>query len=669
LFALTACGDSEIIVSPPPESEISAPSAADSEGTPPAETAKPSATLAEFIAAIAPGATVTVPEGGLTLTVTESDLQGIDPAAENPYIRWDGFNGVWNLTIHDVSGLTISGENSAGNLLSEDADAWVLNFENCDDLTLSGITAGHNVEGFCEGGAVRIEDSRRVTLDGVRMYGCGTEGIRLSNAEDATIRNSEIYECTYYLMTIQNSENVRFEDCVFRDTGEYDLVTVSDSNNISFERCAFRGNRVNPGFGLFTAADSWAVSVNDCEITGNDADALDTSGLVDFFDCVMEDNTFNLYPERVANNGGRYVKRDGAVYFRDYAEDAGDVPYTLPGETTSVMRRLNADGAVSAVFADNGSGGIFIYDNGADAFFILNREAGLGEDEDAAGIYGVTLSGDQFWQIGQGNAFAVDSERGVIIAATERGGLSAIDVFTHEATPLLESLCIPLAYDPEDGMVYYSDFTGEEETLCSVELSGGWRSTLLKASEVAGVLEDASAGSIEYKSPRFTANSVWVYAAYYEGNLGYLGDSALLEIQKDGSGFRVEPNPRVSDWFGVGKPFSAWSESPFRGVVGGDTEESATGYYLADAEGMLTEILTESDLAEVGLAEGEYYGEEDYAVLKDMEFVDGALFFTVETGTRNREEDIGWRYGYLREISSVYRKDLTGGVISPICSY
>ena len=81
------------------------------------------------------------------------------------------------------------------------------------------------------------------------------------------------------------------------------------------------------------------------------------------------------------------------------------------------------------------------------------------------------------------------------------------------------------------------------------------------------------------------------------------------------------------------------------------------------------EVLSAADIAGIALQKGEYFDESGFASLKEVEYLDGDLFFTAVTGTRNTDEDIGWRYGYNRGETYVYRKDLTTGQIELLYSY
>jgi hypothetical protein len=414
-----------------------------------------------------------------------------------------------------------------------------------------------------------------------------------------------------------------------------------------------------PGESLFAGGHSWDVTASGCVFRGNAVGTLDAAGLVEVSDCVFEDNAFDRKPVQVANNGGHYVKRGGAVYFRETTPDSAGVAYAMPGETTSVMCRLNADGGTEGIFADNGSGGIFLYDDGEYAFFVLTRAVDAEGGAADPTVYGVSLDGSSFWEYGPGELFAVDTELGVVILSDGSGGLNVADAVDPEKTLLYRSgPCTLLHYDATESVLYYEGDSAGGKALyaCWLRDPEAIELELLTAGDIADVF--GGEAHTAYRRIVPDGEFVRVYLARYEGSLGALGDSALLEVAMLG-GYRRETNPRGIDWFGTERPFSAGAESPV--PLGKES-----GYWMFDAEGALVEVLSADDMAQAGLPEGEYYGEEDYAVLQHAEYVDGALFFTVESGTRNREEDIGWRYGYERGLSRVYCKDLAGGGIRQI---
>ena len=161
-------------------------------------------------------------------------------------VRWSGvFDGA-ELVVNGVKNLKISGggpEGAKAYITVNPRYAFVLNFENCSDVVLEDISAEHSEGGYCAGGVFSFTDSSRITVANVRMSGCGTEGLTLSNVSGMKVTDSSIVDCTYFIMTVTGGENIAFDDCMFMDNREFTLVNVSGTRNISFSNCYFNDNQ------------------------------------------------------------------------------------------------------------------------------------------------------------------------------------------------------------------------------------------------------------------------------------------------------------------------------------------------------------------------------------------------------------------------------------------
>ncbi|MCL1833018.1 MAG: right-handed parallel beta-helix repeat-containing protein, partial [Leptospirales bacterium] len=147
-------------------------------------------------------------------------------------------NGIKNLTI-----ISVNDKGPAGNLIVDPRYAFVLKFVKCSNITIKNITAGHSEGGYCTGGVFEFTDSSRITITDTNMYGCGTEGLVLSNVSGMKVTSSMIYECTYDIMTVSGGKNITFDKCKFSDNQEFTLVTISGTQKISFSNCEFIDNR------------------------------------------------------------------------------------------------------------------------------------------------------------------------------------------------------------------------------------------------------------------------------------------------------------------------------------------------------------------------------------------------------------------------------------------
>lgn len=127
----------------------------------------------------------------------------------------------------------------------------VLVFERAKNLTIENIEAGHGAsKGSCTGGVLKFNNMSNIKINNCLLYGSGIEGITASSVDGLTLRNVNIRGCTYGIMTIEGSENVRFENCSFTDNMEFDLINIIASPKVIFKNCVISQNQ--------TGIDSYA---------------------------------------------------------------------------------------------------------------------------------------------------------------------------------------------------------------------------------------------------------------------------------------------------------------------------------------------------------------------------------------------------------------------------
>ena len=176
-------------------------------------------TVDEFLAAIAPDTTIYLEPGVYDLStaagcgVTETDRYHWD-------LRWDGPS----LVITGVDGLTIEGAGAESvTIAAVPRYADVLGFERCAGLTLRGFTAGHTEEkGYCTGGVLYFDLCDDAVIDGCALFGCGIMGITAGSCADMNVSNTEIYDCEYGAVTL-NDSNAVFDNCDIHDNGGPDF--------------------------------------------------------------------------------------------------------------------------------------------------------------------------------------------------------------------------------------------------------------------------------------------------------------------------------------------------------------------------------------------------------------------------------------------------------------
>ncbi len=146
--------------------------------------------------------------------------------------------------VQDAYNLCLEAEDGADvQFCIEDPYMPVVSFECGRNIKLSGITAGHKVEpGYCSGSVLRFDNVSGIDIDSCNLYGCGTYGLEASYCYDINVTNTDIYECTYGLVSLIGSGDTLFENCTLRDSKDLSMITLESVYNINFENCEFRNN-------------------------------------------------------------------------------------------------------------------------------------------------------------------------------------------------------------------------------------------------------------------------------------------------------------------------------------------------------------------------------------------------------------------------------------------
>lgn len=188
-------------------------------------------TADEFLAAIAPDTEIIVDAP----LIDFSQATGYGES-EGEYYYWnEAFDGP-ELFIDSVSNLTIrgSGEDRTENVLSSvPRYSNVLTFQNCSNIHVVGLTAGHTEEpGSCTGGVLQFINSQDILIENCGLFGCGTLGVIGYSSKNMQIVNNEIYECSIGGVEFTNCANVNVDGNSFRDLGGpvfrvYDCVSIT----------------------------------------------------------------------------------------------------------------------------------------------------------------------------------------------------------------------------------------------------------------------------------------------------------------------------------------------------------------------------------------------------------------------------------------------------------
>ena len=210
----------------------------------------------------------------IVLSAGRYDLSGVDihTTCVAKQTDYDGTE-LGSYTIHDVSNLMIEGN---AEILTNDLFAAVLQFENCNNITVSGLTVGHinpMKEYMCEGAVLCFENSNEVTINSCNLYGCGAEGIYAENTQNISVNSSQIYSCTFAGIWLAEKSQAAVSNSVFRDSKLDGGLLRIDSSTISCNNCQVKNITIDEWASLIETWDTddapSAISFGKCSFVGN----------------------------------------------------------------------------------------------------------------------------------------------------------------------------------------------------------------------------------------------------------------------------------------------------------------------------------------------------------------------------------------------------------------
>lgn len=186
-------------------------------------------TVDKFLSAIASNTTVYLTDGAYDL----SDAENYGAFGTDAYYWMDAYDGP-GLIIHNVNNFHIVGAGKGKtsiNAIPRYAD--VLTYENCEDISITGVTLGHSeAPGSCSGGVLRFDRTDSASIQDCGLYGCGILGISAAECNNVAIDNTEIYDCSQGAVYLSACNDVRFTNCSIHDCGE-PAFSIANSERIS----------------------------------------------------------------------------------------------------------------------------------------------------------------------------------------------------------------------------------------------------------------------------------------------------------------------------------------------------------------------------------------------------------------------------------------------------
>ena len=216
-------------------------------------------TIDEFLSTIGPDRTIVL--DGTNFDLTKAKNYG---GEGTEYYSWGEVNDGSQLIITNVKNLTIKAKNSDPSkttleTLPRYAD--VICFDRCENINVTGFTAGHTKEkGACMGDVLSMTNCKNIKVEKMRLYGCGDTGITAESCSGIDVVNTEIYECSSSAGLFRDTIRISFKDCNIHDIPYTDLFFI-DCENVTWN-----GERHIGSYMLFEVkADGTLVPDKDSE--------------------------------------------------------------------------------------------------------------------------------------------------------------------------------------------------------------------------------------------------------------------------------------------------------------------------------------------------------------------------------------------------------------------
>ncbi len=382
--------------------------------------------------------------------------------------------------------------------------------------------------------------------------------------------------------------------------------------------------------------------------------------------------------EEQATDGSSFVRYKDCWYFRRY--DAADFESTaifgnyqaVEGQPKDIVR-MNDKGEMEILFQDQGAGDIFIVEDK----MLLSS----GTDLWNSTLYVTDFAGNRLQDLGKAQALASDRERGLAFYQILSGNLA---VWSGKTGEIRE---IPgtseggfLRY--QDGFFYYTIREGAEKvTLWEMNVDR------MEARELSQFYRQGDAPGVGITDVQVTAEKLVVNTGIVAGSAGMFQGGKIYVMNRDGSD-KVQIAGGDGDYGTCAEPFYAAEEndrtvvyyleyqdngeSAARRMVVGEASESTdfepwnrgTYFYdrdggisiYADTSGKPRKLLTAEELSGELYAENLNKQDETSCMVTSVSFFQDQVFYTVESGSHDPSQDMGWRYAYRRESTKNWLK-------------
>lgn len=431
--------------------------------------------------------------------------------------------------------------------------------------------------------------------------------------------------------------------------------------------------------------------------------------------------------EGLKDTNNIYAYQDGKIYFRKYHEDSYEeaalwANYNFIPGTQNEIVCIDSDGKEMELFTDEGYGDIYLIN---DRFYMtdgkLQEESGVVDRQ----LYSVDMQGNDRIDYGDGEVLAIDREKNIIILKMREQdgtGYYTLNYKTgQKKTIFLDSNDFHThfwAY--QDGWLYFTELEIEDsvmDRLCAVSLDG-------EQSEIIALTSDRNKDPHSYNETivdvEVDGDRIYLIFGGYDGSAYVFQGGELISIKLDGTDYKAvategdtfyisHDNGNTLVYFpsselplavpSEGYDTTVWdmeantcrpSELHQSILRSYDRQLYLTRCYNSANKGVLCEQTLYDDeenktniyaisgdsgkVVRVAMDLGNYYTkweneEVDLIEYEDLYFADGFLYFTVKYSIWDEDTSIGWRDGYRRLRSEVYRLEIGKSPAQMLYSY
>lgn len=210
--------------------------------------------IKDFLDAIAPGATIVFLPGYYNLSEYTEEIwntEGEEWNRTHPYVQLrECFDGGIEVVVQNVDEIFIAGElesDTVTELVVETRYGAVLNFEECNNIILNGLTMGHTQAGACDESVITFSNSTDIHMSAMDLYGCGMYGFTAMNGSgEIYLQSCTIRDCEagpFYI--VEPTGKYELRDCWLSGSFGGGYYEPAEEAELSFVECYFGTEETN----------------------------------------------------------------------------------------------------------------------------------------------------------------------------------------------------------------------------------------------------------------------------------------------------------------------------------------------------------------------------------------------------------------------------------------